>query len=53
MAMWNAVLGAFANETRIEYYYRCRKIVTAKAVAAEIQYIKKRLFKTVVIKACC
>ena len=30
MAMWNAVLRAFANETRVEYYYRCWRIITSK-----------------------
>ena len=37
MAMWNAVLRAFANETRVEYYYRCWRIVTSKPCAGDMK----------------
>ena len=37
MAMWNAVLRAFANETRVEYYHRCWRIVTSKPSAGDMK----------------
>ena len=42
MAMWNAVLRAFTNETRIDYYNRCWRIVTGKACANDL---KKTFFQ--------
>ena len=32
MAMWNVVLRAFANETRLAYYDSCWRIITGKAI---------------------
>ena len=36
MAMWNAVLKAFCRENRAEYYHRCWRIVTGKAMSTEM-----------------
>jgi len=37
MAMWNAVLRAFSNETRAQYYMRCWRIVTGKARSQDLK----------------
>ena len=52
MAMWNAVLRAFANETRVEYYHRCWRIVTSKPCAGDMKKnVCSKLFKS--CDACC
>ena len=37
MAIWNVVLRAFTNETRVEYYHRCWRIVTSKPCAGNMK----------------
>ena len=37
MAMWNAVLRAFSNETRLDYYHRCWRIVNGKAESLDLK----------------
>ena len=37
MAMWNAVLRAFSNETRLDYYHRCWRIVNGEAESLDLK----------------
>ena len=37
MAMWNGVLRAFSNETRLDYYMRCWRIVRGKATGKDLK----------------
>ena len=37
MAMWNGFLRAFSNETRLEYYIRCWRIVRGKATGKDLK----------------
>ena len=37
MVLWNAVLRALANETRVQYCHRCWRIVTSKPYAGDMK----------------